>query len=113
MKGLPLKEAISQNMVSHGYLFCGTHGIGKTTLARLVAKAVNGQNRGEGFFEGKIFASEPLGDRSYVDILWKERRLKAEVSPDFSGEANQRIFFKFNLDKFHLFDKNTGRSLRI
>jgi multiple sugar transport system ATP-binding protein len=71
------------------------------------------QNRAEGFFEGRIFAIEPLGDRSYVDILWKEKRLKAEVPPDFSSEINNPIFFTFQLDKFHLFDKDTGKSLRI
>ena len=71
------------------------------------------QKRGEGFFEGKIFAIEPLGDRSYVDILWKEKRVKAEVPPDFSGEVNEPIFFQFELDKFHLFDRDTNKSLRI
>ncbi len=71
------------------------------------------QKRGEGFFEGKIFAIEPLGDRSYVDILWREKRLKGEVSPDFSGKINESIFFQFDLDKFHLFDRDTGESLRI
>jgi len=71
------------------------------------------QDRGEGFFEGRIFATEPLGDRSYVDILWKERRLKAEAPPDFSGEVNRPIFFNFEPDKFHLFDRSTGQSLRI
>ena len=70
-------------------------------------------NRGEVFFEGKMFAMEPLGDRSYVDILWKEKRIKAEVPPDFSGEINKPVFFQFEADKFHLFDKNTGQSLRI
>ena len=71
------------------------------------------QKRGEDSFEGNIFAIEPLGDRSYVDILWREKRLKAEVPPDFSGEINEPVFFKFETDKFHLFDKNTGQSLRI
>ena len=71
------------------------------------------KNRGEGFFEGRIFAIEPLGDRSYVDILWKEKRLKAEVSPDFSAEIDEPVFFKFDLEKFHLFDKDTGGSLRV
>ncbi|MGB2698519.1 MAG: ABC transporter ATP-binding protein [Candidatus Zixiibacteriota bacterium] len=71
------------------------------------------QKRGEDSFEGEIFAIEPLGDRSYVDILWKEKRLKAEVPPDFSGKINESVFFKFEPDKFHLFDKYTGQSLRL
>jgi multiple sugar transport system ATP-binding protein len=71
------------------------------------------QKRGEDSFEGKIFTIEPLGDRSYVDILWNDNRLKAEVPPDFSSDINAPIFFTFALDKFHLFDKDTGKSLRV
>lgn len=37
-----LRNAIDQNRISHAYLFCGPRGVGKTTMARVVARMING-----------------------------------------------------------------------
>ena len=36
-----LKNQIKHERIGHAYLFCGTRGTGKTTIAKLMAKAVN------------------------------------------------------------------------
>ncbi len=36
-----LQNAIKANRVAHAYLFCGTRGVGKTSMARIFAKALN------------------------------------------------------------------------
>ena len=41
---ITLKNAVKSGKLAHAYLFCGPRGVGKTTCARIFAKAINCQN---------------------------------------------------------------------
>ncbi len=68
---LTLQHEISAGKVSHAYLFCGPRAVGKTTFARLLAKAVNCQTRKDGDYEpcNKCSSCEEITAGRSLDII--------------------------------------------
>ncbi|HTR50511.1 MAG TPA: DNA polymerase III subunit gamma/tau [Kofleriaceae bacterium] len=64
-----LGNAFSSGRVHHAFLFCGPRGCGKTTVARIVGKALNCTQLREGSAEpcGTCAACESIGNGSAVD----------------------------------------------
>ncbi len=65
-----LKGAIARGRVAHGYLLCGPRGTGKTTLARVLAMALNCENRAAGRQDGGS-AGEPCGHCDSCVRIWR------------------------------------------
>jgi DNA polymerase-3 subunit gamma/tau len=65
-----LKNALVYNKISHAYLFCGSRGIGKTTIARILAKAANCQNLSKsGEPCNECFSCNEINEGKSIDLL--------------------------------------------
>jgi len=64
-----LKNQIRSGKVSHAYLFCGSRGTGKTTCAKILAKAVNCENLQNGDPCGKCFSCQLVNDNATLDVV--------------------------------------------
>ena len=64
-----LENAIKSKQLANAYIFSGLHGIGKTTLARIFAKAVNCLNNKEGDACNECDHCVLINDKKAIDIV--------------------------------------------
>ncbi len=64
-----LRYETEHGAFSHAYLFCGSRGTGKTTCAKILAKAVNCEHPVNGSPCGKCAACRAIEDGSATDVL--------------------------------------------
>lgn len=64
-----LQNALSQGMLHHAYLLTGTRGVGKTTIARILAKSLNCEQVHNGEPCGQCQNCQDIDAGRFVDLL--------------------------------------------
>ena len=111
-------NSIRENKVPNAYLFTGIRGVGKTTTARLVAKALNCLNGIENICKEKFCKNcESISNSNHIDVLEMDAASKTGVDDirdliEFSRYGPATAKYKiFIIDEVHMLSKQAFNAL--
>ena len=111
-------NSIKDNKVPNAYLFTGIRGVGKTTTARLVAKALNCLNGIENICKEKLCKNcESISNSNHIDVLEMDAASKTGVDDvrdliEFSRYGPATAKYKiFIIDEVHMLSKQAFNAL--
>ena len=112
-----LTHALEFDRLHHAYLFTGTRGVGKTTLARILAKAMNCEAR-EGFNPcGECLICKEVDEGRFVDLIEVDAasRTKVEDTRDLLENVqyapSQGRFKVYLIDEVHMLSGHSFNAL--
>ncbi len=113
-----ITNSIKADKIPNAYLFTGIRGIGKTTTARIVAKALNCSNGIENLCKSNFCEScKSISESSHIDVLEMDAASKTGVDDvrdliEFSRYGPTSAKYKiFIIDEVHMLSKQAFNAL--